>query len=66
MRGLNVLERIGGRTRARTWDPMIKSYLVLNYLKRLRKWRGRESILRSLDYDSSAQITHIRRKGQSE
>jgi hypothetical protein len=27
----------GGRTRARTWDPMIKSYLVLNYLKRLRK-----------------------------
>jgi hypothetical protein len=23
-----VLERLGGRTRARTWDPMIKSHLL--------------------------------------
>jgi hypothetical protein len=22
-----VLENIGGRTRARTWDPLIKSYI---------------------------------------
>jgi hypothetical protein len=25
----------GGRTRARTWDPMIKSHLLSHYLKRL-------------------------------
>jgi hypothetical protein len=23
-----VLEKLGGRTRARTWDPMIKSHLL--------------------------------------
>jgi hypothetical protein len=23
-----ILEKLGGRTRARTWDPMIKSHLL--------------------------------------
>jgi hypothetical protein len=36
-----VLEKLGGRTRARTWDPMIKSpVLTLVYQRLSRKFCG--------------------------
>jgi hypothetical protein len=38
--GRKVLERLGGRTRARTWDPMIKSHLLYQLSYAPGSWSG--------------------------
>src|SRR6202021_470043 len=42
----------GGRTRARTWDPMIKSHLLSHYLKRLH-W------VAEIDHHKSTYVVRI-------
>ena len=36
-----VLEGLGGRTRARTWDPMIKSHLLYQLSYAPGTWSGK-------------------------
>jgi hypothetical protein len=38
-----TLERLGGRTRARTWDPMIKSHLLYQLSYAPGTWSGKPS-----------------------
>ena len=41
--GCQILERLGGRTRARTWDPMIKSHLLYQLSYAPGSWSGKPS-----------------------